>query len=115
MISRILSYGILGIDAYPIEVEVDVSSGGLPVVNLVGLADIAIKESKVRVKTAIKNSGFEWPGKRITISLAPSHIKKRAQDMTWLSPWASWLQAGNAIPKALEIIISWVSFHLMEA
>jgi len=77
MISRILSYGILGIDAYPIEVEVDVSSGGLPVVNLVGLADIAIKESKVRVKTAIKNSGFEWPGKRINHKFGAFSHKKR--------------------------------------
>ena len=76
MLAKILSYGILGIDAYPIEVEVDVSSGGLPVVSLVGLADKAINESKVRVKAAIKNSGFEWPGTRITISLAPSHLKK---------------------------------------
>jgi len=76
VIVKILSYGILGIDAYPIEVEVDVSSGGLPAVNLVGSADTAIRESKVRVKTAIKNSGFEWPGSRITVSLAPSHIKK---------------------------------------
>ncbi|MCU0651030.1 MAG: ATP-binding protein, partial [Candidatus Omnitrophica bacterium] len=75
MMSKVLSYGILGIDAYPIEVEVDVG-GGLPAVSLVGLADTAIKESRIRVKTAIKNSGFDWPGTRITISLAPSHIKK---------------------------------------
>jgi magnesium chelatase family protein len=75
VLSKVLSYGILGIDAYPIEVEVDVG-GGLPAINLVGLADTAIKESRVRVKSAIKNSGFEWPKTRITISLAPSHIKK---------------------------------------
>jgi magnesium chelatase family protein len=75
MLSKVLSYGILGIDAYPIEVEVDVG-GGLPAINLVGLADTAIKESRVRVKAAIKNSGFDWPKTRITISLAPSHIKK---------------------------------------
>jgi magnesium chelatase family protein len=75
MLSKVLSYGILGIEAYPIEVEVDVG-GGLPAINLVGLADTAIKESRVRVKTAIKNSGFDWPKTRITISLAPSHIKK---------------------------------------
>jgi len=75
VLSKVLSYGILGIDAYPIEVEVDVG-GGLPAVNLVGLADTAIKESRVRVKAAIKNSGFEWPKTRITISLAPSHIRK---------------------------------------
>jgi len=75
MLAKVCSYGLLGIDAYPIEIEVDVSNG-LPVVNLVGLADPAIKESKIRVKSAIKNSGFKWPGSRITISLAPSDIKK---------------------------------------
>jgi magnesium chelatase family protein len=75
MLAKVLSYGLLGIDAYPIETEVDVSRG-LPVVNLVGLATSSIKESKVRVKPAIKNSGFKWPEGRITISLAPSDIKK---------------------------------------
>ncbi|MFA6384568.1 MAG: YifB family Mg chelatase-like AAA ATPase, partial [Candidatus Omnitrophota bacterium] len=75
MIVKVLSYGIIGIDAYPIEVEVDISNG-LPAVNLVGLPDTAIKESRVRVKSTIKNSGIKWPGTRITISLAPSHIKK---------------------------------------
>jgi magnesium chelatase family protein len=75
MLAKVLSYGLLGIDAYPIETEVDVSQG-LPVVNLVGLVTPSIKESKVRVKPAIKNSGFKWPGERITISLAPSDIKK---------------------------------------
>jgi magnesium chelatase family protein len=75
MLARVLSYGLLGIDAYPIETEVDVSRG-LPVVNLAGLATPSIKESKVRIKPAIKNSGLKWPEGRITISLAPSDIKK---------------------------------------
>jgi len=75
MLAKVLSYGLLGIEAYPIETEVDVT-WGLPVINLVGLATSAIKESRVRVKSAIKNSGFKWPGERITISLAPSDIKK---------------------------------------
>jgi magnesium chelatase family protein len=75
MLAKVLSMGVLGIEAYPIEIEVDVTNG-LPVVNLIGLADTAIKESRARVKTAIKNSGFEWPGERITISLAPSDVRK---------------------------------------
>lgn len=75
MLAKVLSCGILGIDAYLVDIEVDVG-GGLPAINIVGLADTAIKESRVRVKTAIKNSGFEWPKGRITVSLAPSHIKK---------------------------------------
>ncbi|MCK9603923.1 MAG: YifB family Mg chelatase-like AAA ATPase [Candidatus Omnitrophica bacterium] len=75
MLAKVSSFGILGIEAYPIEIEVDVSRG-LPAVTVVGLADTAIRESKERVKSAIKNSGFQWPSERITISLAPSNIKK---------------------------------------
>ncbi|OGX45281.1 MAG: hypothetical protein A3G38_03575 [Omnitrophica WOR_2 bacterium RIFCSPLOWO2_12_FULL_51_8] len=75
MLAKVLSYGLLGMEAYPIEIEVDVSSG-LPAVSFVGLANTAIRESKERVKSAIKNSGFRWPGERITVSLAPSDIKK---------------------------------------
>ncbi len=75
MLSKVFGFGLLGIEAYPVEVEVDVSNG-LPAVTLVGLADTAIRESKERVKSAIKNSGFSWPQERITISLAPSDIKK---------------------------------------
>lgn len=75
MIAKVFSFGLLGIEAYPIEIEVDVSRG-LPAVTLVGLADTAIKESKERIKSAIKNSGFDWPGERVTISLTPSNIRK---------------------------------------
>ncbi|MBM3255283.1 MAG: YifB family Mg chelatase-like AAA ATPase, partial [Candidatus Omnitrophica bacterium] len=75
MLARTLSFGLVGIEALPIEIEVDVSRG-LPALTLVGLADTAIRESRERVKSAIKNSGFSWPSERITISLAPSYIKK---------------------------------------
>ncbi|MCM8795191.1 MAG: YifB family Mg chelatase-like AAA ATPase, partial [Candidatus Omnitrophica bacterium] len=75
MLAKVFSFGLLGIEAYPVEVEVDVC-GGLPTVTLVGLADTAIRESRERVKSAIKNSGFNWPKERITISLAPSDLKK---------------------------------------
>ena len=75
MISKTYSFGLLGLDAYPVEIEIDVANG-LPAVNLVGLADTAIKESKERVRAAIRNSGFQWPAQRITINLAPSNIKK---------------------------------------
>ncbi|MFA5319629.1 MAG: YifB family Mg chelatase-like AAA ATPase [Candidatus Omnitrophota bacterium] len=75
MLAKALSYGLNGIDAYLIEIEIDVGKG-LPSINLVGLADIAIRESKERVKSAIKNSGYKWPRGRITINLAPSDIKK---------------------------------------
>ena len=75
MLAKAHSFGLLGIEAYPIDIEVDVSHG-LPAVSLIGLPDAAIKESKDRLKPAIKNSGFTWPAERITVSLAPSDIKK---------------------------------------
>ncbi|RKY33109.1 MAG: hypothetical protein DRP74_00965 [Candidatus Omnitrophota bacterium] len=75
MLAKVLSFGLCGIEAYPIEIEVDVSNG-LPTLSLVGLADTTIKESKQRVKSAVKNSGFKWPEGRITINLAPSDLKK---------------------------------------
>ena len=75
MLAKVVSFALLGIEAYPVEIEVDISRG-LPAVTLVGLADTAIRESKERVKSAIKNSGFDWPRERITVSLAPSDIKK---------------------------------------
>ena len=75
MISKTNSFALLGLEAYPVEIEIDVAKG-LPAVTLVGLTDTAIKESKERVRSAIKNSGFKWPAQRITVNLAPSDIKK---------------------------------------
>lgn len=75
MLAKIHSFGILGLDAYPITIEVDVSHG-LPATTIVGLPDDSIRESKERVRSAIKNSGFEYPAQRITINLSPADIKK---------------------------------------
>ncbi len=75
MLSKTLSSAILGIDAYLMEVEVDISPG-LPYFSTVGLPDGAVKESKDRVKSAIKNMGYRFPGTRITVNLAPADIKK---------------------------------------
>ena len=75
MISKIYSFGLLGLQAYPVGIETDVTNG-LPAVNFVGLADTAVKESKERVRSAIKNSGYLWPAQRVTVNLAPSDIKK---------------------------------------
>jgi magnesium chelatase family protein len=75
VLSRIFSAATIGIEAKPIEIEVDIT-GGLPGVIIVGLPDTAIRESRDRVKSAIKNSQFEYPAKKITINLAPCDIKK---------------------------------------
>src|SRR6185503_18818990 len=75
MLSKTHSYGILGLDAYPITIEVDVSRG-LPATHIVGLPDNAIKESKERVRAAIKNSGLKYAPGRVTINLSPADTKK---------------------------------------
>ncbi|MFO7576854.1 MAG: YifB family Mg chelatase-like AAA ATPase [Pelovirga sp.] len=75
MLAKVLSGALIGIDAYPVEVEVDIAQG-LPQFATVGLPEGAVKESKDRVKSAIKNSGYEFPARRITINLAPADIRK---------------------------------------
>ena len=73
---KIKSGGIWGIEGYEVNVEVDISPG-LPSFNIVGLPDSAIKESKERVRSAIKNLGFSFPQRRITVNLSPSNLRKQ--------------------------------------
>ena len=76
MISRVHSFVLQGIDAISCEIEADLSPVGLPKTTVVGLPDVAVKESMERVRTAILNSGFRFPQTRITINLAPADVKK---------------------------------------
>lgn len=75
MLSKVLSGAVSGINGYAVNVEVDISNG-FPCFEIVGLPGSAVKESKERVRTAIKNSGIELPAKRITVNLAPADTKK---------------------------------------
>ncbi len=75
MLSQTYSASLLGLEAYPVEIEVDVAAG-LPAVIVVGLPDATVRESKDRIKSAIKNSRFKYPTKRITVNLAPADVKK---------------------------------------
>jgi len=75
MLATVLSSSVLGIDAYEVEVEVDISRG-LPAFSTVGLPEGAVRESKERVKAALKNSGYHFPSDRITVNLAPADVKK---------------------------------------
>lgn len=75
MLAKVLSSAVIGIEAHPIEVEVDISTG-LPAFTTVGLPETAVKESRERVKSAINNSGYRFPDDRITVNLAPANIKK---------------------------------------
>jgi magnesium chelatase family protein len=76
MLARVHSGSLVGIDAYPVEVEIDVYSG-LPSIAVVGLPDSAVRESAARAKSAIVNSGYPFPARRITVSLAPADLKKQ--------------------------------------
>lgn len=75
MLAKVNSCTLMGLMVFDIEIEVD-AAGGLPNWNIVGLPDTAVKESKERVRAAIKNSGFDFPPRRIVVNLAPAHIKK---------------------------------------
>lgn len=75
MLSKIHSYGLYGLHGFAVEVEVDVSQG-LPAYDTVGLPDTAVRESRERVRSALRNSGFMVPPRRITINLAPADMKK---------------------------------------
>ncbi|MCK8823569.1 YifB family Mg chelatase-like AAA ATPase [Fuchsiella alkaliacetigena] len=75
MIAKVISSAVLGIEAYLVQVEIDLARG-LPAFNLVGLPDTVVKESRERVRASIKNSSFQFPVKRITVNLAPADIKK---------------------------------------
>ena len=89
MLARVHSGSLVGIDAHPVEVEIDVYPG-LPSIAVVGLPDSAVKESSARVKSAIINSGYPFPARGITVNLAPAGLKKEG--------------AGFDLPIALGIL-----------
>ncbi|HKH36434.1 MAG TPA: magnesium chelatase domain-containing protein, partial [Rubrobacter sp.] len=74
-VCRARSLSLFGIDALPVEVEVDVSSG-LPGFSIVGLPDAAVQEARERVRVAISNSGYRFPTKKVIVNLAPANLRK---------------------------------------
>jgi len=90
-LSKIYSVGLTGLDGCIIETEADVATG-LPAFDIVGLPDAAVKESKERVRSAISNTGFEFPLKKVTINLAPGDMKKEGP--------------GFDLPIALSVLIT---------
>ncbi len=89
MLSRIYSRGLSGLNGFPVCVETDISNG-LPLFDIVGLPDTAVKEAKERVRSAIKNTGFKFPAKHIVINLAPASQRKEG--------------SGYDLPMALSIL-----------
>jgi magnesium chelatase family protein len=80
MLAKVTSAALVGLDAHLVDVEVDIA-GGLPQFSVVGLPDATVKESRDRVRSALKNSGFHFPAKRITVNLAPAGIKKEGSGL----------------------------------
>ena len=100
MFARINSMGLFGTDSYMVGVEVDYGQG-LPRIDIVGLPDAAVKEAQNRVRSAIKNSGFDFPKSRITINLSPADIRKEGPvyDLPIL---IAILKAGNQLPFDID-------------
>ena len=97
MLASVLSSALAGVDAFPVEVEVDIS-GGVPGFRMVGLAEGAVREAFERVKSAIRNSNFEFPNRKTTINLAPADTRKEGSAFDL--PMALGILAGSgAMPK----------------
>jgi magnesium chelatase family protein len=75
MLATLRSAAVFGVDAFPVQIEVDVAFG-LPHFTMVGLPDVTVRESRDRVRSAIRNSGFDFPPHRITVNLAPADVRK---------------------------------------
>ncbi|HEY5040029.1 MAG TPA: YifB family Mg chelatase-like AAA ATPase [bacterium] len=101
MLANVRSAALLGIDAYPVECEVDICPG-LPTFQTVGLPDAAVKESKDRVKSAITNSQFTFPVQRITVNLAPADTKKEGPSFDLPMAVGILVASGKLSQKALE-------------
>ena len=75
MLATTQSCAVVGLDGYIVQVEVDISPG-LPAFNIVGLPDAAVQETRERVRAAVRNTGCEFPMRRITVNLAPADLRK---------------------------------------
>jgi len=99
MLAKVKALGLLGIEGYPLTVEADLSNG-LPKFDIVGLPDTAVKESKERVRSAIRNSGLKFPNGRTTVNLAPADTKK--EGASYDLPIAMALLIGQGLIENME-------------
>jgi magnesium chelatase family protein len=97
-VCRVRSLSLFGIDALPVEVEVDVGAG-LPGFSIVGLPDAAVQEARERVRVAISNSGYKFPTKKVIVNLAPASLRKEGPAFD-LPIALAVLAASGALPGA---------------
>jgi magnesium chelatase family protein len=102
MLASVTTFAVHGIDSKPVTVEVDIRSRGLPAFTIVGLPDRAVRESRERVRAALKNSGFDFPDGRITVNLAPADLRK-AGPVFDLALAVGVLSASSQIPAEATI------------
>lgn len=110
MLSKITSYTLQGLEGLPVDVEVDISRG-MPKFDIVGLPDTAVKESKERVRAAIKNSGKSFPVAVITVNLAPADIKKEGSklDLAIALSLIRATEAGMEVPVDKTVVLGELS------
>src|SRR5882672_944690 len=101
MLARVWSCATVGIEGLFVEVEADLGAG-LPTFTIVGLPDAAVRESRERVLAAVRNCGFEFPARRITINLAPAHVRKEGARFD-LPIAVALLLASGQIPKGRHV------------
>jgi magnesium chelatase family protein len=101
VLSRLRSAAVFGVEAYAVQIEVDVSFG-LPSFTMVGLPDTTVRESRDRVRIAIRNSGFEFPPHRITVNLAPADVRKAGSSFDLPIALGILATTGQVAPTVLE-------------
>ncbi len=102
MLAIVTSCSLQGAEAYMVQVEVDVSSG-MPAFEIVGLPDTAVRESRERVRTALRNSGLEFPFQRITVNLAPANVKKEGASLDFAIAVGILLATGQISENAARL------------
>jgi magnesium chelatase family protein len=108
-VAVVYSRAQVGIEAPLVTIEVHLSNG-LPGLSIVGLPEAAVKESKDRVRSALLNSQFEFPLRRITINLAPADLPRKAGASIWPSRWASWPRPASSMWPPAWGWSSWASW-----
>ncbi len=104
MLAKVSSAAVLGVDAFEVEVEIDIS-GGLPSFMVVGLPDAAVQESRERVRAAVRNAGFPFPASRIVVNLAPADVRKEGPAFDLPIAIAVLAAQGVISQKALENVV----------
>src|SRR6478735_10161553 len=101
MLARVITFAVDGVDARRVWVEADIRQG-LPAFTVVGLADKAVREARERVRSAMQNSGFEFPLRRITVNLAPAYLRKVGPAFDLPLAVSLLVASGQLDPEAIE-------------